>query len=79
MPDQKPSIGRIVHYNDEPYLTAQDPDGVGLDRWLAALVVGVHSDEAVNLVIWDETGGRSFRSLVLYGTDRYEWRWPPRV
>ena len=79
MTEQKPSIGRIVHYNDDPYLTARDSDGPGPDRWLAALVVAVHSDEAVNLVIWDEQGSQSFRSFVLYGTERYEWRWPPRV
>ena len=79
MAEQKPSVGRIVHYNDDPYLNAQDPHGVGPDRWLAALIVAVHSNETVNLVIWDETGGRSFRSVVAHGTGRYQWRWPPRV
>ena len=79
MAEQKPSIGRIVHYNDDPYLPVLDSDGPGPDRWLAALVVAVHNEEAVNLVIWDETGNRSFRSLVSHGTDRYQWRWPPRV
>ena len=79
MPEQEPSIGRIVHYNEDAYLTAQLPTPLEPDRWIAALVVEVNMDMTVNLVIWDETGGRSFRSLVSHGTDRYQWRWPPRV
>ena len=73
-----PDRGR-AHRPLNAHLTAQDPPGRRSIAGSSALVVAINSDETVNLVIWDEQGSRSFRSFVLYGTERYEWRWPPRV
>ena len=80
MAEQKPSIGRIVHYNDENYPPiAQDPDRPEPDNWIAALIVCVHSDEVVKLVTWDPYGHQHCYSSVEFGTDRHQWRWPPQV
>ena len=54
MSEQKPSICRIVQFNDDPYPSWQDSPEPDPDTWIAALVVAVHSDEEVNLVTWDE-------------------------
>ena len=79
MTEQKPSVCRMVQFNDDPYLSAQDPDGPDPDCWIAALVVCVHGDEVVDIVTWDQFGNESFKKAVDLGTDRYQWRWPPRV
>ena len=77
---EKPSVCRLVQYNDENYPPiAQDPDRPEPDNWIAAIIVCVHSDEVVNLVTWDPDGHQHCYSSVEFGTDRHQWRWPPRV
>ena len=76
----KPSVGRIVHYNDDPY----PPSKGEPDNWIAALVLHVHDTEfekgtVVNLKTYDRDGNEAFRDMVRQGTLRYQWRWPPRV
>lgn len=63
MEEQKPSIGRIVHY--------KFPDG---GECLAAIVVNVFEDESVSLVIWERNGSQNY---VIAKDD--EWHWPERV
>jgi hypothetical protein len=65
--DQKPSIGRIVHFAEEggPY---------------AAVVTAVNPDETVELATLGKNSlyfqhGVKFDADGLKGT----WRWPPRV
>ena len=76
--EQKPSIGRIVHYNDDAY-TWQTWQGREPDNWLAAIICRVHSDTTVNLSVFDANGNTMPRTLVEMGDGRYQWRWPPRV
>ena len=66
-----PTVGRIVQYNDGQI--------AGGDLWCAAIITYVHSDEVVNLGIWDPNGVVGQRTSVSLG-DGYDcWRWPPRV
>lgn len=67
----KPSVARNVHYNAG---NDQSP------RWLAALITAVHSDECVNLAVFDENGEHyGGQTSVTLGEDHHCWRWPPRV
>lgn len=61
----KPSIGRIVHYND-----------AGTIR--AAIITEVWSDDCVNLEVFGVYEDRIKTSVVL-GEGPCQWRWPPRV
>ena len=67
--DQKPSIGRIVHF------------GEACD---AALVVHVWSEETVNLAVFDHNGtGSASRTSVQRvegeSPEPSRWHWPERV
>lgn len=66
MEPQKPSIGRIVHYNTE-----SGPN--------AALVVGVNEGGTVNLSSCNAGGTWSSRTTVSEGTEAGTWMWPPRA
>jgi hypothetical protein len=71
--DQKPSLGRIVHFFPT---TGSEP--------LAAVITRVWSDTCVNLEVFgsaagpDETQGR-FPTSVVQGPGPRTWSWPPRV
>ncbi|NGP62728.1 hypothetical protein FLT15_31675 [Paenibacillus thiaminolyticus] len=64
--NQKPSIGRIVHYHVEDC----EP--------LAAIITAVVADKVVDLCVF-APDGISFQKNVLYGEDDARWSWPPRV
>ena len=77
MADQKPSIGRIVHYTpDEPSASARKGQ-----PW-AAVITHVWSDFCVNLGVFSDG---SFRleelkpTSVEFGNGPRTWTWPPRV
>ncbi|BFH71902.1 MAG: hypothetical protein E6230_15320 [Paenibacillus dendritiformis] len=62
--NQKPSIGRIVHF-------------VGIAP-RAAIITGVVDDETVHLCIFNPAG-IIFAQNVKRGDDYDQWNWPPRV
>ncbi|SMF88080.1 hypothetical protein SAMN05661091_4103 [Paenibacillus uliginis N3/975] len=62
----KPSIGRIVHFNDE------------VGKTLAAVIVAV-VDNVVNLSVWNEFGHQFNVLNVRQGNEPGQWNWPPRV
>ena len=80
-PVQRPSRGRIVQYNDDPYPNPERAAGDDSepDNWIVGLIYAVHSDEVVSMVAWDEHGNQAKKSSIEYGDGRYNWRWPPRV
>lgn len=63
---QKPSVGRIVHFNNN-----------GTKE--AALIVFVHNDELVNLVTWNAGGTQTTRTSMRLGGEPGQWSWPERV
>ncbi|MFT3708050.1 MAG: hypothetical protein QM817_10375 [Archangium sp.] len=77
MSTQKPSIGRIVHYQAHG-----SPDGTHKSVPRAAIITIVHSDTDVGLCVLNPTG-QFFN--VHNELDESEspkggtWRWPPRV
>lgn len=79
--NQKPSIGRIVHY--QSYGT---PGGEYLPEPRAAVITAVHApvagdaEEVVCLAILNPTG-MFFTNGVRYSDDPKagHWNWPPRV
>ncbi len=74
MENQKPSIGRIVHFNspitvdDKPATVAQ-----------AALVVAIHGEDCISVVAWNEYGTANAQRSISQGTAAGQWSWPPRV
>ena len=70
--DQKPSIGRIVHF----YQSAAQ------GKPHAALVTDVHSDFCINVAGFNSGGTQVSASSVTYSEDKasgLRWCWPPRV
>lgn len=70
--DQKPSIGRIVHF--------ASPAGYRGEVW-AAIVTRVHSDSEVDLTAFTPGSGViGFSRMALGGPDvQGTWFWPPRT
>lgn len=72
--DQKPSIGRIVHF-------VGDRDATHI----AALITGVNEDNTVNLTLFGPNGGMGFRFNVKENQgietpiSLNSWHWPERV
>jgi hypothetical protein len=79
---QKPSIGRIVHYQptlEEREAWATSGNSIGPDEVLPAIVVAVWSDDCVNLRVFldgEESPWSTSRTL---GEGPGEWRWPARA
>lgn len=73
--DQKPSIGRIVHYTN-----LGDQDGKYPPTTQAAIVTGLNDDGTVSLHVFYKTGQFDLASCA-YDADgaRGTWRWPPRA
>lgn len=81
MADQKPSIGRIVHYAS--YGT---PGGEFLPSNRAAIVTELDPDSAdgmgVGLCVLNPTGQYFNRNVAYDGSENPKsgtWHWPPRV
>ncbi len=78
--EQKPSVGRVVHYR-----SYGSPGGEFKSESRAAIITAVHPAqvniaEVVSLAILNPTG-MFFNQGVLYDADGAPgtWRWPPRV
>lgn len=74
MEQQRPSIGRIVHYH------ALSSDGPVVTH--PAVVTRVHSDRCVNLTILFDGGAPEPRTSVERATESDvagRWSWPPRA
>lgn len=65
---QSASVGRIVHFRD-------DPDG----PCLAAIIAGLDPDGSVNLSYFSRNGGHRQIQGVGEGTSQGTWHWPERV
>lgn len=72
--DQKPSVGRIVHY--QAYGT---PGGEFKSVPRAAVIAEVHSDTEVTVCVLNPMG--LFFNRVQYSAEPKPgcWNWPPRV
>lgn len=64
---QKPSVGRIVHFNK----------GDGTVE--AGLIVHVHNETCVNLVVWNAGGTQRVESSRELGDQPNTWAWPART
>ena len=73
VPVLRPSVGRIVHYNDGV------PPAGEASRWLAAIITYVHNETMINATVFDENGIVSARTSISLGEGENQWRWPPRV
>jgi len=80
--DQKPTVGRIVHYYEAP--AGSTPDfGGAFEGPFAAIVAASHSDTCATLAVlkpWKEgvhVASSSQRKDVAGGMLSY-WEWPPR-
>lgn len=77
MQTQKPSVGRIVHYQAHG-----SPDGTHKSVARAAIVTQVHSDSCVGLCVLNPTGMFFNTSVTIDESDAPKggsWRWPPRT
>lgn len=75
MSDQRPSIGRIVHYTN-----LGDKDGKYPPEAQAALITGINDDGTVSLKIFYRTGIFDMQSVPFSEEPltRGHWNWPPR-
>lgn len=73
--DQKPSVGRIVHY-----ISYGTPNGEFKPEHRAAIITAVHdeSDEQVDLCVLNPTG-MYFNQGVNKGDREGQYHWPERV
>lgn len=77
--DQKPSVGRIVHYGY--YQPWRDVEGEKLVA-VAAIVTQVNEDGTVNLAIFLPSGGLPTTASYVKQSETLEkdsWMWPPRA
>ena len=80
MNEQKPSIGRIVHYTN-----LGDRDGKFPPEVQAALVTGVNEDKTLSLLVFYKTGQFNLASVMgtvdKAGSEsaRGCWSWPEKV
>lgn len=73
--DQKPSVGRIVHYQ-----SFGTPGGEYTSKPRAAVITEVHSETCVALCILNPTGQFFTTSVVFADPPKPGcWNWPPRV
>lgn len=79
---QKPSVGRIVHYQPGDHELAAMSEGgnpIESGTWLAAVVVRVWSDTCVNLRVFTDGPSTPWVTSATLGDGEYNWRWPPRA
>ena len=72
-PEQKASVGRIVHYK-----TRGSADGVYVPQNFAAIVTDAKNGITLDLVTFGPSGMR-FEQNVAQGNDPGQWNWPERV
>jgi hypothetical protein len=74
----KPTLGRIVIY----HTTEQDREEMRLNpecnvqKDLPAIIVGIWSDECVNLKVIYDGDINVWKTSVTEGTGEYNWSWP---
>jgi hypothetical protein len=76
VPVQKPSVGRVVHYQ-----AFGTPGGEYKSEPKAAIITAVHSDSLVGLCVLNPSG-MFFNTCHLDQSDAPKggtWHWPPRV
>lgn len=73
--EQKPSVGRIVHYQSHG-----SPNGQHKSEPRAAIITRVHNDTCVDLCVVNPNG-MYFDSSTCFDAEAGPgtWRWPPRV
>jgi len=72
MDQQKPSVGRVVHYYGHP----------GQKEPWAAFVTKVHGDFCINVAGFNDGGTQFSQSSATYSEEpsvSCRWVWPPRV
>lgn len=67
----RPTIGRIVHYNDHGVIVA----GIITRVWAR----DARGEGGVNLTLFPDGGGLEVRADVAEGDTPGTWAWPPRV
>ena len=75
--EQKPSIGRIVHYQAHG-----SPDGTHKSEPRAAIITAVENDTNVSLFVANPSGCFFNQGCLFDGSETPKggtWRWPPRV
>jgi hypothetical protein len=78
--NQKPSIGRIVHFILNDYITAGFiTNGQVQGERVAAIVTRVWSDTCVNLRLILDGDAVPLVTSVVQGTEPGQWEWPARV
>lgn len=83
MSTQKPSIGRIVHYNPHPndLMVIQAMGGYSTAP-AAAIITAVNSDTSVNLKVITDGPHDLWKPYVMLAQESgevYSWEWPPRT
>lgn len=76
MSEQKPSVGRIVHY-----VSYGTPGGEYVSECRAALVTEANTSDTVGLAVMNPTGMFFNRTIVHDESDKAggTWHWPERV
>lgn len=80
MSEQKPSVGRIVHFEPDPTMYPQRLSDKGQPH--AAVITHVWSDTCVNLCVLPDGTFRladQTHTSVNFGGGPRTWSWPPRV
>lgn len=72
-PAQKPSVGRIVHF--------QPPPDVDSEPWAAVVTRVDPTTSTVALAIFDPNGYTRYREKIYFSEvpKHGHWNWPPRV
>ena len=78
--DQKPSVGRIVHFGHPVYDKDRQDSPVFAEPW-AAMITQVNADDTVHLAIFPPDGVARARQRVKFSPELNadNWSWPPRV
>ena len=77
MVEQKPSVGRVVHYQ----VAGHDSDDIRYNyaKILPAIIVRVWSDTCVNLKVFTDGPNDGWKTSVVLGNEPGQWSWPPYV
>lgn len=81
MAEQKPSVGRIVHYGVQTYPNLPGGGRGEIEAW-AAIVTWVNHDGSVNLRVFHPYTDKDLLRLAVAFSETLateHWSWPPRV